>query len=156
MKPYWMTVFVFRGVSSSCLSQEVARTGWTRLLLSTGATVEYPADIFRLNKTPTSSAFPVFDRDDANAHFTFFLKNNQDRQSLSMLADTKTFPVSYKRVSSRFLVVSGVWKDMVVNRRCNGARDKSQLACFDIAYPRSEVRDWDQIVTRISRSLKAG
>lgn len=102
-----------------------------------------------------SSVSPVFDRQDAKAHFTFFHRDNPKRMTMRQLAQVKDDkPVDYRRVSSRFFVVSGVRQGIVFYRRCNRERNISSLACFDIAYPKTELRDWDAIVTRISLSLK--
>lgn len=103
-----------------------------------------------------SSASPVFDRQDAKAHFTFFRRDNPERLTLRQLAKVRDDkPVDYRRVSSKFFVVSGVRQGIVFYRRCNRERNILHLACFDIAYPKAELRDWDAIVTRVSLSLKA-
>jgi len=60
--------------------------------------------------------------------------------------------IQYKRVTRRFVVVSGYKRDTVYYSRCNFS--KGLVHCVMINYPASEERDWDQIVTRISLSLR--
>jgi hypothetical protein len=37
--------------------------------------------------------------------------------------------------------------------RCNFSRSSNTIHCFDLKYPAHEKRAWDDVVTRISRSL---
>ena len=58
----------------------------------------------------------------------------------------------YRRVTSRFFVVSGVRRGAVYYSRCNFRGTK--LDCIYIMYPQKEKRAWDSIVTRTSLSLR--
>jgi len=59
--------------------------------------------------------------------------------------------IIYKRVTSDFFVVSSVRKDRIWYNRCN--RGNGAMNCVMINYPVAEKRQWDGVVTRISRPL---
>ena len=60
--------------------------------------------------------------------------------------------IVYKRVTSRFFVVSSFRNGKIWYDRCN--RSTGYMNCVLINYPASEKRQWDDIVTRISNSLR--
>jgi hypothetical protein len=60
--------------------------------------------------------------------------------------------IQYKRVTSRFFAVSSYRGDKVWYDRCNFSG--RLVHCVLINYPAREERDWDDIVTRISLSLR--
>jgi hypothetical protein len=63
--------------------------------------------------------------------------------------------LDYHRVTSTFFAISGVNQGMIYYSRCNFSANAGGTAhCFDLKYPASEKRAWDEIVTRISRSLR--
>jgi hypothetical protein len=58
------------------------------------------------------------------------------------------------RTTPLFFVASAVRGGMILYRRCNfSARADRRVGCLQLEYPRSEKRAWDNVVTRISRSL---
>jgi hypothetical protein len=59
--------------------------------------------------------------------------------------------IVYKKITSRFFVVSSFHNDKIWYDRCNFAA--SLINCVLINYPAAEKRDWDGIVTRISNTL---
>lgn len=63
----------------------------------------------------------------------------------------------YVRVTDKFFAHSSEKGNRVHYQRCNFRFDPHGIIdCIDIRYPLSETHDWDEIVTRISRSLRAG
>ena len=60
--------------------------------------------------------------------------------------------IIYKRITPDFFVVSSIRKDRIWYNRCN--RGDSSMNCVMINYPVAEKRQWDGVVTRISRTLK--
>jgi hypothetical protein len=55
------------------------------------------------------------------------------------------------RVASNFFVVSEPNKGKALYRRCNFVGQ--MIHCFDIRYPMSQKRAYDDVVTHMSRSL---
>ena len=60
--------------------------------------------------------------------------------------------IIYKRITPDFFVVSSIRKDRIWYNRCN--RSNGAMNCVLINYPAAEKRQWDGVVTRISRTLK--
>ncbi len=70
----------------------------------------------------------------------------------------KTFDIpratrDYERITSEFFAVSGDSGDRTYYLRCN--LSASAFRCFNLTYPRAEKAQWDTIVTRMSRTLRA-
>jgi hypothetical protein len=58
-------------------------------------------------------------------------------------------------VTRSFFAISAVYEGVIYYSRCNfSRRSEDTIHCFDLKYPASEKRAWDDIVTRISRSLE--
>jgi hypothetical protein len=60
--------------------------------------------------------------------------------------------IIYKKVTSRFFVVSSISHGKIWYNRCN--RIAGYMNCVLINYPAGEKRQWDDVVTRISKSLR--
>jgi len=70
----------------------------------------------------------------------------------SFLAKKRPPPgIVYKRVTPNFFVVSSFRNGKIWYNRCNRAND--YMNCILINYPAAEKRQWDGVVTRISRTL---
>jgi hypothetical protein len=129
---------------------------WKPLHLRSGATIEYPSAIF-LSRHTKEDGTVVYSRSDGDASFSLFDKPRPSTIPLVRLArQPANIPVTYRRITSNFFVLSGVRRGTIFYRRCNVSGSGIRLACFDIAYPQTERGQWDKIVTRISRSLRAG
>jgi hypothetical protein len=62
--------------------------------------------------------------------------------------------IVYKRVTSKFFVVYSFRNNSIWYDRCNfGGRF---INCVLVSYPAAEKRQWDGVITRISRTLSAG
>ena len=61
--------------------------------------------------------------------------------------------VVYDRTRDDFLVLSGYRGDSIFYTRIAVSGDKRTLCIVEIAYPREQKREFDQIVTRMSRSF---
>ena len=63
--------------------------------------------------------------------------------------------VDYVRVTRSFFAISALYQGMIYYSRCNfSRRPEMTIHCFDLKYPASEKLAWDDIVTRMSRSLQ--
>lgn len=75
-----------------------------------------------------------------------YLKNNLriDRDDLD-----------YERTTRSFFAISLERDGLIFYSRCNfSGRREGAIHCFDLVYPHDEKRAWDQVVTRISLSLR--
>lgn len=71
--------------------------------------------------------------------------------------DAKGVVLSLKRVTERFFVVSGTKDAEIFYQRCNFPAVRDGIVdCLSITYPAQDKATRDPIVTRLSRSLRAG
>jgi hypothetical protein len=140
------------GTLNTAMAQSDRR--WTALHLHSGAAIEYPSAIFQ-SRHERGDAASVYSRSDGDASFSLFEKENPNTFPFDRLArQAANIPVSYRRITSKFFVLSGIRRGTIFYRRCNVARNGMRLACFDTAYPQTQRRKWDNIVSRMSRSLR--
>jgi hypothetical protein len=120
----------------------------------TSTSVEYPSSIFieRAGHAPDGYG-ERFQTADRRANLTIQAAANSANDSPASFLAKKHPPsnIQYKRVTSRFFVVSSNKGDNVWYDRCNFA--SGFIHCILINYPAREERAWDDIVTRISLSL---
>jgi hypothetical protein len=62
--------------------------------------------------------------------------------------------IEYVRVIRSFFAISAAMEGMIFYSRCNFSPRSSTIHCFDLKYPASEKQAWNDVVTRISRSLE--
>ena len=125
-----------------------------------GTRVEYPAGIFSVSEG--KSEVGVGERlstADQRASLTIYSRPNQAgetpasylRQNLRMSQSV----IHYQRVTLSFFAISASRQGMVYYSRCNFSQRRGpSIHCFDLVYPEGEKRAWDEIVTRISLSLR--
>jgi hypothetical protein len=88
-----------------------------------------------------------------------YVEDNETHQSpASFVKSNLTVPetqIDYRRITDRFFAVSGATDGRTFYSRCNFSRDsKRRMYCIFLSYRSSEKRFWDEIVTRISLSLR--
>lgn len=123
-----------------------------------GATVDYPP-IFSVRAEPPANGdgqrFLTRDETASLAVYGFF--NVLKETPRQMLESRREAGVAYTYTAAErdSFVLSGTRGDRILYERC--VRAGSDIVnCVDVEYPRAEVRQWDAIVTRISRSLRSG
>ena len=165
MHPH-ITVVVGTLLLSSLASAEAQRAGqenaaWDTFVESSlGTQVEYPADLFAISEGPSERGIGEHFRtadgraqlliyslpNDARATPARFLRNNLKASRIA---------VDYQRVTPSFFAISGTYQGAIYYSRCNFSSNAGgAVHCFDLKYPEREKRAWDDIVTRISRSLR--
>jgi hypothetical protein len=154
------TVVLAAAAAAPSAQAESSAAGWAVYRDAQGTSVQYPRDVFSEQQEPTEQEpGRVFATEDGRARFHVFSLPNPNALSPGAFMRAN-FPASrstltYDRVSSNFFALSTRRDGMIVYLRCNFASGRSgTLHCVDIRYPISEKRDWDGIVTRISRSLR--
>jgi len=128
---------------------------WATFADARGTSVQYPRDIFSVPGPEGMPPGPVLRSADGRSRLHVFTLSNEKRESPAVFIRRAVREdnehLSYKRVTSRFLVFSDARGDLILYRRCNFAG--TAIHCFDVRYPRGEKRVFDAVVTRMSYSL---
>jgi hypothetical protein len=130
--------------------------GWTVFSDDKNTTVDYPRGVFSVEGREDVPPGPVFTTRDHRARLHIFAFRNERGESPAQhIARTFTHDrrqLDYDRVARNFFALSENKGSEILYRRCNFAR--GMIHCIELVYPRSEKRAWDNIVTRISLSLR--
>ncbi|MGZ8395211.1 MAG: hypothetical protein ACXW3X_00875 [Rhodoplanes sp.] len=133
---------------------------WSVLSDRFGTKVDYPENIFSIDAgaAPRGTGRTLRSPDD-RAWLMVYVEGNDERHTpASFVRAFFTAPresLDYNRVTDRFFAISGVKDEQIYYSRCNfPVGVKGPLHCIYLAYPKDEERQWDGIVTRISRSLR--
>ena len=131
-------------------------TEWQRYVIpSTGTSVEMPVTIFTSDAGPPEGGTGRrFFTEDRRADLTVQSVPNPENDSPATFLTKKRPPagIIYKRITSDFFVVSSIRNDRIWYNRCN--RGNGTMNCVLINYPVAEKRQWDNVVTRISHTLR--
>ena len=125
-----------------------------------GTRVEIPSDVFSVHEGASMKGVgeQYTTRDGRAALAVYSQRNLRGEAPATYLKRNYKAPnraMDYKRVTRSFFAVSAVHQGAVYYSRCNFSRSPGgSIHCVDIKYPVSEKRAWDDIVTRISRSLE--
>jgi len=131
---------------------------WQRYIVAeTGASVDIPTSVFTEDAGKPEGAYgKQFLTSDGRANLTIESLTNEAGDSPATFLAKRNPPkdIVYKKITSRFFVVSSFRNDKIWYDRCNFAA--SLVNCVLINYPAAEKRGWDGIVTRISNTLASG
>jgi hypothetical protein len=131
-------------------------TAWKEYVIAeTGAKVEIPISIFSDDAgKPDGGYGGRFLTSDRRANMTVQSISNQANDAPADFLAKRKPPsdIIYKKVTSRFFVVSSISRGKIWYNRCN--RVAGYMNCVLINYPAGEKLEWDDVVTRISKSLK--
>jgi hypothetical protein len=128
---------------------------WTTYRIpQTGTSVDFPVSIFTEAAGKPNGYGERFRTADGRADLTIQAVPNDANDSPASYLAKKDPParIQYKRVTPRFFAVSSYRGDRVWYDRCNFS--DHMIHCVLINYPAREEHDWDDIVTRISLSLR--
>ena len=129
---------------------------WTTFQDERGTAVRYPRGIFAVESRDDSSG-RVFTTVDGRARLQIQALRNERNESparyLKRVFTRNRERLSYDRVADNFFAVSVAHEGRILYRRCNFP-DTGRIHCIELQYPRGEKRAWDDVVTRISLSLR--
>jgi len=131
---------------------------WTLFRDDSKTTVLYPRDLFSFEerRPEGNRQSRVFTTSDRRASLQVFAypndRNESPGQHLNRIFPHDRRVLDYDRVTSRFFAISENKGDRIPYRRCNFSGDL--IRCINLEYPRNEKRQWDDIVTKISLSLR--
>lgn len=135
---------------------QAAAHDWTTLRHD-GAIVQVPRDVFAVEAGEGDPKGRLLATPEGRARLhVFTVRNERGEGPAQFLA--RVFPrdrgrLTYERVARNFFAVSQPAEGgRILYRRCNFAG--SLIHCVDLQYPRGEKRAFDDIVTRISLSLR--
>ena len=151
--PRLFTAFILAVVPTLAFA---ADTEWRRYSVpSTGTSVDMPVSIFTSDAgAPENGTGRRFFTEDRRADLTVQSIPNPGNDSPGAFLAKMRPPagIIYKRITSNFFVVSSTRGDRIWYNRCN--RGQGSMNCVLINYPAAEKRQWDEVVTRISRTLR--
>jgi hypothetical protein len=158
------TAVVLAGIMLTCLVRPAGSQEWTTQEWTTfvepqfGTRLEFPSEVFTVHEG--SSVKGIGEEhitSDGRAALAVYSQRNLRREApATYLKRNYKMPrraMDYVRVTRTFFAVSAVNEGTIYYSRCNFSRRSATIHCFDLKYPASEKREWDDIVTRISRSL---
>ena len=130
---------------------EWALPRWSVMTDARGTRVDYPAGIFTIDEgAPPRGIGRVLDSADGDARLMV--------SPASFVASNLTMPASridYRRITDRFFAISGENDGRIFYSRCNFPDGRNgPFHCIFLSYKTSEKEAWDDIVTRISLSLR--
>ncbi len=133
---------------------------WSVMTDAFGTRVDYPAAIFTTEQgSPPRGTGRVLESADGQARLMVYAEENEAHHSpASFVQSNLATPISqidYRRITDRFFAVSGENDGRIFYSRCNFPdRRNGHLHCIFLSYKSSEKEAWDDIVTRISLSLR--
>lgn len=132
--------------------------GWQRYVVPiTGASVDIPTAIFTAEADKPETGYGRrFVTSDGRANLTVQSYPNDAHDSPAAFLAKQRPPagIIYRRVTPDFFAVSSIRDGKIFYDRCNAAG--RYMNCVLINYPAAEKRQWDGVVTRISRTLNRG
>ncbi len=149
--------FFLIAFAASMVTAAAAETHWTNYSIpQTGTSVDFPSSIFVKPAGRPDGYGERFRTADGRADLTIQSVPNAANDSPASFLQKRHPPrhIQYKRITSRFFAVSGYKGDKVWYDRCNFSH--RFVHCLLINYPSREEHEWDDIVTRMSLSLRAG
>jgi hypothetical protein len=151
---------VLAGIMVASLVQPAAAQEWTTFAEpQLGTRLELPSDVFTIQEGPSTKGIgEEYTTSDGRAALAVYSQRNLRRETpASYLKRNYKAPrrtMDYVRVTRSFFAVSAAHEGTIYYSRCNfSRRSAGTIHCFDLKYPADEKRAWDDIVTRISRSL---
>ena len=132
---------------------------WSVMTDAWGARVDYPAGFFSIDEGPPPRGMGrVLESADGDARFMVYVEENEAQSPASYEASNLTTPASridYRRITDRFFAVSGENNARIFCSRCNFPdRQIGPMHCIFLSYRRVKRKHGDEVVTRISLSLR--
>lgn len=148
-------LLVFLALASLPAISSAEPASWTTYAIrETGTTVDIPSSIFTEKTGQPDGYGQRFKTSDGRADLTIQSAPNVQNDTPASFLAKKHPPaqMQYKRVTPRFFAVSSYKGSRVWYDRCNFSQ--RFVHCVLIGYPASEEHAWDEVVTRISLSLR--
>jgi hypothetical protein len=155
------TAVLLAGIMAACLVRPAGAQEWTTFVEpQLGTRLALPSEVFTVHEGPSIKGIgEEYITSDGRAALAVYSQRNLHRETpatyLKRHYRTPRQALDYVRVTRSFFAVSAVSEGTIYYSRCNFLRRSGgTIHCFDLKYPASEKRAWDDMVTRISRSLE--
>jgi hypothetical protein len=144
-------------VSLTSVQAASAQQRWAEYTDARGTRIEYSQDIFSVREK--SDVGQVLTTQDGRARIHMFWMDNpkalKPREFMRAHFRAPRSSLTYERVAGNFFALSTRREGMIVYLRCNFSQIRAAtLHCVDIRYPQNEKIAWDDVVTRVSRSVR--
>ena len=156
--PLWIAALAALLLSSAAAAQ---RPDWQVFVEPQfGTRIDYPADVFAVSGGASERGIGErFRSADGEAVLDVYsLPNTDNVTPAAYLRANLQVPrgqIEYERITAAFFAISNARDGVVYYSRCNFSRGRQALiSCFDLQYPQAQERAWDDLVTRMSRSLR--
>ena len=133
---------------------------WSVMTDAFGTQVDYPSGIFTTEQgSPPRGTGRVLESAEHEARLMVYVEENEAHHSPASFVrsnlTTPTSQIDYRRITDHFFAVSGESDGRIFYSRCNFPQGRNgPLHCIFVSYKSSEKEAWDDIVTRISLSLR--
>jgi len=134
---------------------------WTVFVeLKYGTRLDVPSAVFATPDGPTDRGVGrQFKTPDGRASLAVYSQSNDARDTpasyLRKNLQSSRAALDYQRVTPEFFAIAAVMRGSIYYSRCNFSHSAARaIHCFDLKYPVQERQSWDDIVTRMSRSLR--
>jgi hypothetical protein len=141
-------------------SRPAASAEWTTFVEPKfGTTLQIPTEVFSVHEGRSYRGIgEQYTTKDGRASLAVYSQENlRTATPRTYLRRSNLVPrrmIEYVRVTSSFFAISAVMKGVIFYSRRNFSPRSSTIHCFDLKYPASEKQAWNDVVTRISRSLE--
>jgi hypothetical protein len=156
-----VTLSALSGANAQIQGHWLDALDWqTFLVPEFGTTVEYPAGIFSVRDGKAEKGLGQrFNSADRLSELTIYTGENEAGDTpanyLKNNLRVRRSALDYERVTRTFFAISSTRQGFIFYSRCNFSTDAGgAVHCLDLVYPQAEKRAWDDIVARISRSLR--
>jgi hypothetical protein len=124
-----------------------------------GTRIDYPATIFAPAGASEVGTGRTFERASGGAKLSVYSRPNTTgetpRSYLRKNLRMERSALDYVRIARSFFAISSEREGVILYSRCNFSGGAHGVVhCFDLAYPQTEKRAWDPVVTRMSLSLR--
>jgi hypothetical protein len=133
---------------------------WSVMTDEFGTRVDYPSGIFTIVQgSPPRGAGRVLESAEREARLMVYVEENEEHHSPASFVRSNlsapTSQIDYRRITDHFFAVSGAKDGRIFYSRCNFPQGRNgPFHCISLSYKSSEKEEWDDIVTRISLSLR--
>jgi hypothetical protein len=141
-------------------SRPAASAEWTTFVEPKfGTTLQIPTEVFSVQQGKSYRGIgEQYTTKDRRATLAVYSQENLRKDTpQTYLNRNNLVPrrmIQYVRVTRWFFAISAAMKGTIFYSRCNFSPRSSTIHCFDLKYPASEKQAWNNVVTRISRSLE--
>jgi hypothetical protein len=156
-----VTLSALSGANAQIEGRQPDALDWQTFLVPEFETmVEYPAGIFSVPDGKAEKGFGQrFNSADGRTVLTIYTRENEFGDTPASYLDNnlrvRRSALDYERVTRSFFAISSTREGLIFYSRCNFSTDVGgAVHCVDLVYPQAEAHAWEDVVARISRSLR--